>query len=253
MVVGCFLIGNVVGFFGFSAGGDGLQLGDLLPQLFRERAVAIEICIAAASLVFTVLMIRYRAIMKRLYRSLSPDGEDDKTLNEMDKTISKAGIVMALVTPAELVFMSVLLYLLDLDIQAGSEQAWSPLWVVGFSAAFLVCCAGSILTFFLYRSMVELLKKVNPEKKGEVMDLFFHRQWEASSDEAQKLIIYESGYRGYIAMVFASYIMEVLAFVSLLLFDTGILPCLFIGVIAIAGTLATALSQYRLESRGWQE
>ena len=253
LFIACFLLGAAVGHIGFSAGGGGLALGEHIPRLFREGALVIEIGIIIVSLVFVVLMIRYRGNMNRLYHSLSQEQEDDRILNEMDRSISKAGIVMALVTPLELVFMSVLLYIMDLNIQAGPENAYSSRWVVMLSVAFLTCAAGCFLDFFLDRSMVELQKKVNPEKKGELMDLFFHKQWEASSDEAQKLIIYESGYRAHVATVFASYIMEAIAFVSLLVFDTGILPCLFIGVIAITGTFVSALTKYRLESRGWQE
>ena len=47
------------------------------------------------------------------------------------------------------------------------------------------------------RFIVELEKKLNPEKKGDVIETNFSKKWEDSCDEAQKMIIYEAGYRAY--------------------------------------------------------
>ena len=244
----CFALGIALSSFHFSLENRGLSLAETVPYAFNAASHVLALVFVCVTLFFVILMVRYRGHMKRIYASLSP--EDDSGLNEMDRTFSKAGIAVAVAVPLEVVFMSVILYLQRLG---DDPQMENPLSLMEQAVAMGVMMVGDFVIFLMHRSMLELIKKVNPEKKGELMDLFFHRQWEDSSDEAQKIIMYESGYRAYITMLNLTYVMEAASVVSMVLFDTGILPCIFIGIIAIAGAVVSARTQYRLGQRGWQE
>ena len=244
----CGLAGFVSGFSQAIMDRKGISLAEIIPRLFHAGSHGIMIGIVCIELFLIILLIRYYVVAKRLYQNL--DSDDDAGRDKIDEVFSKGGIVMAVLTPLVLVFMSIILYLekLSADPQLGNVLfSWESRFV--FPLVFV--CA--MIALFVYRAMWGLNKKVNPEKKGEMLDLLFHRQVEDSSDEAQKKIIYESGYRAYIVMLILSYVMEIVAFESMMMFGTGILPCIFIGIIALAGTVVNAVTGYKLEKRGWRE
>lgn len=61
-------------------------------------------------------------------------------------------------------------------------------------AAFLYCMAASIV---LTRLSVNLTKRINPEKRGDVLELKFQQTWLASCDEGERSVIYQSAFKAY--------------------------------------------------------
>lgn len=61
-------------------------------------------------------------------------------------------------------------------------------------AAFLYCMAASIV---LTRLAVNLTKRINPEKRGDVLELKFQQTWLASCDEGERSVIYQSAFKAY--------------------------------------------------------
>lgn len=61
-------------------------------------------------------------------------------------------------------------------------------------AAFLYCMAASIV---LTRLSVNLTKRINPEKRGDVLELKFQKTWLASCDEGERSVIYQSAFKAY--------------------------------------------------------
>lgn len=61
-------------------------------------------------------------------------------------------------------------------------------------AGFLYCMAASIV---LTRLSVNLTKRINPEKRGDVLEVNFQQTWLASCDEGERSVIYQAAFHAY--------------------------------------------------------
>ena len=71
---------------------------------------------------------------------------------------------------------------------------------------------------------VDLLRRVNPEKRGSVLDTRFRKDWLGSCDEAEKLMIGKCAYKAYAAANTACAVLAIIFAVCALIFNTGFLP-----------------------------
>lgn len=78
-----------------------------------------------------------------------------------------------------------------------------PIGLAAFVFGLIACLAISALT-------VNEEKRLNPEKRGNVMDTKFHQQWMASCDEAERQTIYKAGFAAYKATASACMILWIL-------------------------------------------
>lgn len=62
------------------------------------------------------------------------------------------------------------------------------------NALFMVCLW---LSFVIQKKAIDLVKALNPEKKGSLLDMNFSKQWSDSCDEAEKIAIGRSAYQAY--------------------------------------------------------
>lgn len=81
-------------------------------------------------------------------------------------------------------------------------------WLFGFSVTLpigpgmLLLGTGAIALMLVYYSTymaygVKLVKRINPEKHGDPLDLKFQKNWIDSCDEAEKMVIYQAAYQSY--------------------------------------------------------
>lgn len=111
-------------------------------------------------------------------------------------------------------------------------------------ATFMVGNAG-IIAF--QKLGVDIIKKMNPEKKGSIFDTRFADKWEASCDEAQKMIIYKSAYKAYKNVSICCVLFWVIATLGDMFFQTGLLPIILVSVIWLVQALSYMLESMKLE------
>ena len=110
------------------------------------------------------------------------DGEDDDVMDRADEKLNWA----LLITAAQLV--------LDMFFFGVAENGGSPLGgIVGF-VSFVVSV---FLLIFAQQKLVDLARKMNPEKKGSVYDTKFRKKWLESCDEAEQKQIGQAAYKAY--------------------------------------------------------
>lgn len=80
---------------------------------------------------------------------------------------------------------------------------------------------------------VKLLQKIYPNKKGDPTSLKFQKQWIESCDEAEKEVIYQSSYKTYIIAMKLLPMLILVAMISHLMWNTGLMAVFLIGVIWI--------------------
>lgn len=77
---------------------------------------------------------------------------------------------------------------------------------------------------------VKLVQKLYPEKKGDPVSLKFQKEWLESCDEAEKEMIFQSTYGTYRTMSVLFPVLELIAMVCHLIWNTGLLAVVLLGV-----------------------
>lgn len=184
--VAIIMLSLVVGWF-FGAGA--VTARNLLPE--DSAAAAFQNLVLSASPIAYALMWVVGAVLcavyfvraKKLYAAW--DGEDEKQAARTEKLLSK----YILVTNS-LFILSAMLFTTWFYGTMGLEASGGII----FPAIFLV---GIIAVAIMQRAAVEFVKRINPEKRGEALELRFQKIWEASMDEGEKLMMYKAGYKAF--------------------------------------------------------
>ena len=182
------------GFMGFAAGWVG---HDNISEVIA--AAVADGLTAAAPWALLVTSVVSLGLILWLYRSAKAlftgwDGEDDDTMDRADEKLNWA----LLVTSAQLIldmffFAMVVLY----------GTGWATLIGVG---AFLVFV---FLLVFAQQKVVDLTRRMNPEKRGSVYDVNFKKKWFESCDEAERNQIGRAAYKAFNVVNVASPLMWV--------------------------------------------
>lgn len=208
------LLGGVLGF----AGGmleDGLKLAmeSLNQVLVRYVApAAIWVWLVVALL---VVLPMYR---KSRRQAESWDGEDEGVSEAIEVRLSKA-----------MWLASTLMILSLLSLTVTYAGGFHHIGVVGVSiGGFIIHMAVLIL---LQQRMVDLTRRMNPEKRGSVYEFNFQKTWLNSCDEAERALIGQCAYKAYYAVQLTCAALWMVFTLSAMFFSTGYLPVLAVCII----------------------
>ena len=95
-----------------------------------------------------------------------------------------------------------------------------------------------ILTSVIFQKNYELIKKVEPNRKADTLDLKFNKKFIEESDEMVKARYYKKGYRGYRAIILTNFIMLVVLSGLAYHLDVGIIAPIFIAISSVIGIIA---------------
>lgn len=170
---------------------------------------------------------RLYAKAKGLYRAW--DGEDEDSIDRAEEQLSWALLMSAVALLWDLFFFSVAVV-----------YASGPVAMGAFIVEFF---AGVGVATVLQQKVVDLTKKINPEKRGSVYDMKFQKKWLDSCDESERRQIGQACYKAYQAVTKVSLWLWVALMVLHFAFDTGLLPAvpvlIIFGVLQITYTLET--------------
>ena len=98
---------------------------------------------------------------------------------------------------------------------------------------FLFCM---IFLAFLQRKAVEQLRILNPEKKGDALELHFRKKWMESLDEQERLATYTASYKAFSCLNIVFFVLYILMILLLPFFNIGFLPFLCTGCMWLVPT-----------------
>lgn len=197
------LIGGVLGTLTFLAGTVGLADRALgaLDSLMRLAA-----CWGLP--VTSLLTLTAAAVLYRRAKALCAawDGEDESTVDRAEQKLNWVLLLTALQMALSLFFFSAAVIYVTVF----------SLWLLVETALFLASVAVIVV---LQQKVVDLTRKLNPEKQGSIYDLKFKKKWLASCDEAEQQQIGQAAYQSYRVvnavcpilwgiLIFLSFIME---------------------------------------------
>lgn len=172
-------------------------------------------------------------------RAAEWDGEDEDKIAQIEEGLGvPVGIANAMTIINCLLFSMHVWDSLCADETPGG--GYKALGIAVFLLNYIWIVAVSRLT-------VELEKKINPEKKGDILEMNFQRKWEESCDEAQRNIIYEAGFRAYRAGTKACTTIWLVTFIAMFMFDTGLLPVFVVCIIWFVMLISYTVESGKLE------
>ena len=129
------------------------------------------------------------AVIRWLYRSAKAlftgwDGEDDDTMDRADEKLNWALLLTAAQLVLDMFFFAV----------AQSGRGMAALW------SGLVFIVSAFALVFAQQKIVDLTRRMNPEKKGSVYDVKFKKKWFESCDEAEQKQIGQAAYKAFNVM-----------------------------------------------------
>ena len=130
---------------------------------------------------------------------------------------------------------------------AGTPRMMPAALFFGGLAAFLVDLFAPMV---LQQKLVDLTKRLYPEKRGSVYDTKFQKKWYQSCDEAERLIIGQCAFQAYRAMTAACMALWVVFALGGMFFSWGFLPALAVCIIWGVGQSAYAWTCLKLSKPG---
>mgnify|MGYP002510435158 CR=1 FL=1 len=154
------------------------------------------------------------------------DGEDENASNEVETKLSVCIWVTGLCTVLALFLLSAMFA--GFVVNAGTPQMMPAPMFFGGLAAFLVNLFAPMV---LQQKLVDLTKRLNPEKQGSVYDTKFQKTWYESCDEAERVIIGQCAFKAYQAMCRVCMVLWMMFALGGLFFSWGFLPSMAVCIV----------------------
>ena len=203
---------------------------------------AVPVVFLAVLIVVTALCLTYNKKAKSIAEKWN--GEDEETINKAEKFLSLSSSISSVGSIFMYFLFGVWAHFLPHVLAEENPAA------LIISGVFLLFFLASIIVYALIsRTTVEVIKNINPEKKGEVLDFKFAKEWENSCDEAERLSLYKAGFSAFKAANYLCVALWVLSVFGEMFFEIGITPLLFVTAIWLTLTLTYLITAYKLENK----
>lgn len=182
---------------------------------------------------------------KKMYKTLQENSYDDDLWDSLEEKLNHPLILANVMQIVNIFFIGCIICIAEFTSygnNGGFEAA-----VLGIDTVLFIVIM--IMSIVVSRGIVEIEKKLNPEKQGSVFDFRFNDVWMDSCDEGQKLISFKAGYHAFRRTNMACLCLAVLAFLGMLVFKTGIYPLLFVCVLWLIHILDFMLIAAKLEKK----
>ena len=173
------IFGGVLGFAAGWVGHD--NLSEVIATAVADglTAAAPWVLLGTSVVSLALILWLYRAA-KALFTGW--DGEDEAVMDRADEKLNWA----LLLTASQ--------FVLDMFFFTAAESGASPLGGIMGVLFFLV----SVFTLvFAQQKIVDLTRRMNPEKQGSVYDTKFKKEWFESCDEAEQKQIGQAAYKAF--------------------------------------------------------
>lgn len=171
------------------------------------------------------------------------DGWNEEVIDKAEEALGVAIIPENILLVCNFFMYGATLYFADFTIEGGLGNL--VVAVIGI-ITFII---GLFFSTFLQKLVVEAEKKINPEKRGNVLDMEFTKEWMSSCDEAQKKLIHEAGFKAYQAASAVCMVMSVVSTMGLMTFGTGLFPLVCVSIIWIALVVSYSVACVKLEHK----
>lgn len=103
------------------------------------------------------------------------------------------------------------------------------------------------VTICIQRAAIQLEKKINPEKHGELLDRNFQKEWLSTYDEAQKKMVGQAAFTAFSAANNVCMFLWIASLIGILILDFGIAPVAFVTIIWLTLQISFQKAAKKLE------
>ncbi len=233
-------------FIGFFLGIISNILKQMLPDMKNLSKLILSASVYMVPVLFVGMHITCAAIAFFQYNKCKKmmaawDGEDDTTINEIEHKLNIPITLASICTVLNFAFFAILIHI------ANQDAVTRRTFIILDFLNIVIFILGYVWILSITHLTVNLEKQLNPEKKGNVFDTKFMKEWEESCDEAQKLIIYKAAFSAYKT---GNSICSTLWIVGIILEFTvgnGLLPIIFTCIIWLGIQIAYTVTSIKLE------
>lgn len=240
-MVAVYVIGYILG-MGAAIAEDFLRSDNLLGTVENIFSLVVPVVYVASNLImFAVGMVIYFRARKM---ADNWDGEDENVPDIIEQKLNVVTVAYNIVTICNCFFFGAMVEIGKVAKGAEVNIPVSTFTVISFLVFFS-------FNFIVAKLTVDLIKRLNPERSSvSVFEKNFEKQWEDSSDEAQKQILYKAGYAAYKATNIVCGVMWGITLMAQLIYKTGVFPlaCVCIIWVTLIGT--NSIVSAKLESGG---
>ena len=152
------------------------------------------------------------------------DGEDDVLMDEVERILFYPGAIAQVMMVISIMAFGVSLCIFSTENASKNQILFTILIATG------VMLLSFIWAAILQGKVVSLEKKLNPEKRGNVLDIKFQSKWLESCDEAEKLTIYKAAYDSFKISTYVFGGALIIAILAEFVCRTGIFPIILVSV-----------------------
>lgn len=169
------------------------------------------------------------------------DGEDEDYIEAIEASLDIPVIMGNAVMVLNLLLYTVVVYQAD---HVEMSQLWQNILSNG---GMVLMILGYVYEIIVQKLVVDLEKKLNPEKRGNVFEIDFMKTWMESCDEAQKWKHYEAAWHAFRITNVVCLVLWLLCFIAQFSFQAGLLPVFCVSGIWLVLVLSYSISAYRLD------
>ncbi len=180
---------------------------------------------------------------KAMYDRVLANEDDDELFDSLEERLNRPLIECNIFSILNLCLLYCNFHTLLVHIFQGEKIGHPEVML----AAFLISIVAMVANIAIQNKIVNMEKKLNPEKRGNVLDFKFRKVWLDSCDEAQKLIVYKAGYQAYLSTHVACMVALGAGFIIIEIFKLDIFSIFLVGIIMGVNTITYAVTAARLE------
>ncbi len=168
------------------------------------------------------------------------DGDNEDAIVDIERRITRVSFLPCVVIFVGMVLFPVCIYAIEKAYGGSKGMHMTIVTELVFLGSLVLYCV-------IEKLVIDEEKKLNPEKRGNIFDIHFKRDWEKSSDEAELIAVAKSSKKGFRAGIKAGLTVWVVTFICMFAFDTGVMPIVAVGVILLVMYVAYGREFSRLQ------
>ncbi len=243
IMLASFVVGGVCGFLTAMAEDKGFDFGAIFNNIDNYAIYTVPWFFVIILIVGGGICLAYYLKAKKDFAKW--DGEDEDSINKIELMVSKVAVISNIALILNYFLIAVWMHFSDSEAVTVSDKILGINSIISLVVFFIIM----VFVIVIQRCCVELEKKINPEKRGEVLDTNFQKDWENSFDEAEKIMAGKAAMKSFKLTNATCVVLWVISVIGNLVFDFGIVPALFVTIIWLISSVSYQVEAIKLETK----
>ena len=208
-------------------------------DFFMKLSIIMSVIFLAINIMLLIVAVVCLSKARKQFKQW--DGEDEDLADKIERIVFIPICLSSIFTIINMFLFAVCINLdINTEMSKGAEKAFMFANII----IFIVSC---IITVGTQKKCVDIVKDMNPEKKGSIFDMHFSKKWADSCDEAEMFYVYKASATAFKVMSTLCMVLWIICVIADLFFEIGIVPVTMVTIIWVAGAAAYQIGVCRAE------